>query len=86
MPVRKLPTFKGYTVDERLREFRKVGADVPWGIEFIPFSSKRGRKLIEELKVKGFTTPPMWLEDGKFVPVDSETDRKKRREAGWEEV
>ena len=43
-----LPTFKGYTVDLRLREFRK--ADPLVTIEFIPFDSPEGKKLLEELK------------------------------------
>jgi hypothetical protein len=53
--VRILPTFKGYTVDERLREFRK--ADVETGLEFIPFDSERGMELLEELRQEGLSTP-----------------------------
>lgn len=42
--ARTLPTFNGYTVDERLREFRKVPLDgLP---EFIPFDSPEGRRLV----------------------------------------
>ncbi|HHT9136977.1 MAG TPA: hypothetical protein ACFYEK_07005 [Candidatus Wunengus sp. YC60] len=42
--IRRLPTFKGYTVDMRLHEFRKVPLNqLP---EFIPFDSERGQKLI----------------------------------------
>ena len=68
MPVRKLPTFKGYTVDMRLREFRKFEpGHLP---EFIAFDSDHGRELIEELKKKGFTTPMMDVRHGKFVPLD----------------
>ena len=42
--IRVLPTFKGYTVDMRLKEFRKA----VWGeeIEFLSFESVEGRKLI----------------------------------------
>ncbi len=42
--IRVLPTYKGYTVDMRLKEFRKA----VWGkeIEFIPFDSVKGQKLI----------------------------------------
>ena len=59
--MRKLPTFKGYVVDERLRQFRKVEfGEAP---EFIEFGSKRGRKLKEELrKVGAFTTPEVFYE------------------------
>ena len=42
--IRILPTFKGYTVDMRLREFRKV----VWGeeIEFLSFESAKGKRLL----------------------------------------
>ena len=42
--IRVLPTFKGYTVDMRLREFRKA----VWGeeIEFLSFESEKGKKLL----------------------------------------
>ncbi len=43
-----LPTFKGFTVDKRLRQFRKVGQG--WQIEFIDFDSKQGKKLLIEMK------------------------------------
>jgi hypothetical protein len=42
--IRQLPTFKSYTVDIRLKEFRKV--DPQKGLEFIPFDSPRGDKLL----------------------------------------
>ncbi len=48
MSVTVLPIFKGYTVDMRLREFRRAIPDVT--LEFIPFNSPEGRKLLEELK------------------------------------
>ena len=42
--IRNLPTFKGYTVDMRLQEFRKIKSNrLP---EFIPFSSKLGKWLL----------------------------------------
>jgi hypothetical protein len=44
----QLPTFKGYTVDMRLREFRKVTSGEK--LEFIPFNSPEGKKLFAELK------------------------------------
>jgi len=47
-PVYQLPTFKGYTVDMRLREFRRAIPDVV--LEFIPFNSPKGKELLEELK------------------------------------
>jgi hypothetical protein len=48
MGVTVLPTFKGYTVDMRLKEFRRAIPDVT--LEFIPFNSPEGKKLLEELK------------------------------------
>lgn len=45
---RKLPTFKGYTFDTRLKEFRKLELGKP--PEFIPFGSPEGRKLLEEIR------------------------------------
>ncbi len=45
-----LPTFKGYTVDERLKEFRKVPYDkLP---EFISFESKKGSQLLTEYRAE----------------------------------
>ena len=49
MSVTILPTFKGYTVDIRLREFRRAIPDV--ALDFIAFDSLKGRKLLEELKI-----------------------------------
>ena len=48
MSVIILPTFKSYTVDMRLRQFRRAIPDVT--LEFIPFNSPKGEKLLEELK------------------------------------
>lgn len=49
MSVRILPTFNGYTVDMRLKEFRRAIPDVT--LEFIPFDSPDGQKLLAELKI-----------------------------------
>ncbi|MDD4136219.1 MAG: hypothetical protein PHN66_04085 [Candidatus Shapirobacteria bacterium] len=46
--IRILPIFKGYTVDLRLQEFRKIEADeLP---EFIPLLSDKGARLFLEFK------------------------------------
>jgi len=46
--IRVLPIFKGYTVDMRLQEFRKVPLDdLP---EFVPFLSDKGAKLFYEFR------------------------------------
>jgi len=42
-----LPKFKGYTVDERLRQFRKVDHNKP-SIDFVDFDSEEGEKLLAE--------------------------------------
>jgi hypothetical protein len=49
MTVTILPAFKGYTVDLRLKEFRRAIPNVT--LEFIPFESPKGQKLLEELKL-----------------------------------
>ena len=45
--VKELPKFKGYTVDERLKQFRKVDREKP-SIEFVDFDSEKGKKLLDE--------------------------------------
>lgn len=48
-----LPTYKGYTVDNRLKQFRRVhpGNCVCGGgeIEFIDFDSEQGQELLAEM-------------------------------------
>ena len=46
--LRKLPVFKGYTVDHRLRQFRKV--EYGKKPEFISFDSDKGRRLMKEME------------------------------------
>ncbi len=43
----RLPTFRGYTVDTHLKEFRR--AEYGKGIEFIEFDSPEGDELLVEL-------------------------------------
>ena len=47
---RQLPAFDGYTVDIRMREFRK--AEYGKALEFIPFDSPRGKQILERMKGK----------------------------------
>ena len=51
--MRVLPRFKGYTVDYRLGEFRRVFSTkrgvIRRPIEFIPFDSPKGRRLLRQL-------------------------------------
>ena len=44
----ELPTFRGYTIDARLKQFRKVLQDN--GITFIDFDSEEGQELLEEMR------------------------------------
>jgi hypothetical protein len=46
-----LPVFRGYTVDARLREFRK--ASPKEGLEIIPFASAKGAKLLADYREHG---------------------------------
>jgi hypothetical protein len=46
--VRQLPTFKGYTVDVRTRQFRKAELGQP--LEFVDFTSEKGMDLILEME------------------------------------
>jgi hypothetical protein len=49
MKIRKLLKFKGYTVDERLWEFRKAGwKGVYPDLEWVSFDSEIGQKLLAE--------------------------------------
>lgn len=45
----ELPTFRGYTIDKRLRQFRKVNRETP-KIDFIEFDSEKGQALLEEMR------------------------------------
>ena len=44
MPAWQLPTFRGYTVDLRLGQFRKV--EPGKGLDCIDFASRRGASLL----------------------------------------
>jgi len=45
--VTKLQVFKGYTVDFRLREFRKAIPDKC--LEFVAFDSSKGNRLLAQM-------------------------------------
>ena len=45
----ELPTFKGYTVDKKLKQFRKAIHGENPQIEFIDFDSEEGEILLDEL-------------------------------------
>ena len=44
----ELPTYRGYTIDKRLGQFRKVIRCCQ--IEFIEFDSEEGKKLLREMR------------------------------------
>ena len=46
--VKELPKFKGYTVDKRLKQFRKVDME-KLSIDFVEFDSEMGQELLEEM-------------------------------------
>ena len=46
----ELPTFNGYTVDIRLKQFRKVEYGENPQIEFIDFDSEKGQELLLEMQ------------------------------------
>lgn len=52
MTAYRLPEFKGYTVDSRLRQFRKLIFGE--ACEFIPFDSPKGQTLLERMRREGF--------------------------------
>lgn len=52
MVPKKLPIFKGYTVDVRLKQFRKVKKE---RIEFVEFDSAEGEKLFSKY-IDGLST------------------------------
>ena len=45
--VKTLKVFNGYTVDLRLKQFRK--ANIGEELEFIEFDSKKGQKLLKDM-------------------------------------
>lgn len=47
--IEQLPVFRGYTVDVKLKEFRRVKHRDNPEIEFIRFESEKGKKLLDEL-------------------------------------
>ena len=52
--VHTLQNLKGYTIDKRLKEFRKLKFNRKSGpsIEFIPFKSLKGRELLKMLNAE----------------------------------
>ena len=46
----ELPTFNGWTIDIRLKQFRKVERGENPKIEFVDFDSKEGQELLLEMQ------------------------------------
>lgn len=49
--VKELPKYKGYTVDYRLKEFRKLIPGKTFAI--VSFNSPKGREMLNEYEDKG---------------------------------
>lgn len=47
--MRRLKVFNGYTIDLRLKQFRK--ANIGEELEFIEFDSKEGQELLQKMHV-----------------------------------
>ena len=60
----KLPVFKGYTVDYRLRQFRACpeGWNNHGTIEFVDFDSDEGDELLSEMIRRGFVPNDILVE------------------------
>lgn len=71
MPVKKLPTFRGYIIDFRLGEFR-TDSKGHEPIEFIKFNSEKGKQLFRQLNKEGYTTPPLVLNDQNEWVIDED--------------
>ena len=62
---RILPTFKGYSIDVRCRQFRKAHFckdGSPGRMEFIDFDSEEGDKLLVQLVKKIDKRTKLWKE------------------------
>jgi hypothetical protein len=63
--IKKLPIFKGWTVDLRVREFRKVHYDAtgqPCGMEWLRFDTQEGDELLGEFIETIDKNSPLWQE------------------------
>lgn len=60
--MKQLPIFNGYTVDMRLREFRKIKRQTAPDIEIIPFDSEKGEQLLSRLIEILSTSSPLFKE------------------------
>lgn len=77
--IRRLPTFDGYTIDARLREFRKASAEgLP---EFIPFDSEQGSRLVVRLIMAG-RADELFVESQR-TPDGVEQVALRTDETGW---
>jgi hypothetical protein len=60
MGVRRLPLFEGFTVDLRLREFRRVH-DNGW-IDFVDFDSEEGHAMLRRMFDAGEIGEPVEID------------------------
>jgi len=92
--MRILPTFKGYTIDYRLREFRR--AVFGEQLVFIPFATEEGRRLLDgvgqdqQLVIREEAGTDDWVcvcgnrpdADG-FFPCDPSGERVEPTPGAW---
>jgi hypothetical protein len=57
--MKQLPTFKGWTVDIRLKEFRKVTEE---GMQFLSFDSEEGDALLGDFILTLDEHDPLFIE------------------------
>ncbi len=77
--IRKLKEFRGYTVDLRLHEFRKMTfGELP---EFIEFTSTKGQRLLAQMHVEAVQQARQKLADlEKRLHISSEKLLKRHKQ------
>jgi len=65
MPLRKLPEFEGWTVDKRLKQFRKVHGDHGY-IEFLDFDTDEGDEILCRIIESEFDMEPVVIVEDKL--------------------
>ena len=81
---RILPTFKGYTIDVRLKQFRKANKET--GIEFVDFESEMGKRLLAEYETsKEIETEQdrLTFEDFRYINAVMCNDQASTDEELW---
>ena len=69
--MRILPTFKGFSLIERLREFGR--ADELDELGFVAFASPQGQQLLEEIHAERLTKTD-WVSKAKYEALKAENE------------